>query len=650
MVQQAIALHQRGQIGDAESLCRQVLAVEPDHADALYLLGLATFQGDDPSQAVGLIRRAASLKPRNWLFQGNLANVLFQLGNYAEAMAAYRQAATLKSDEPQFPMGIANCHACGGNYPEAEAQLRTLVQRFPRHALAWFNLANSVRDQGRPEEAVNLYSRAIGLDPGIVDAHVNLGHALRAVNHPEDAIRAYSDALDITPGNVPARVNLAAALTDLGRFVEAEEICRKIISGVPGSAQARVCLGAALRHQGRLLEALPHYRKALELDPSDAHANEDCGLVLGELGEFGEAFRYLCRALQENGDSAATQVGLGGLLLGAGQMADGWRGYMLRPSAELLRKLPELKLSSDLPPELAGKHFCVLREQGLGDEIFFLRWARELYLRGARISYRASDKLGGLLQGADFIHELRAEDAPLPEADASILLGDLPLVLTALPSSRLPGGSLGPVDSALPQFAQRVAIFFPPLPPTIRLLPDAARVRELGEKLRALGDPPYIGVTWRGGAPPVEQTWQHWVLFKEIPLEELARALGPVSGTVISIQRNPKETEHSMLSGLMGRPVHDLSKLNSDLEDMLALLALLDDYVGVSNTNMHLRAAVGRTARVLVPRPVEWRWMISGNESPWFPGFRVYRQGPNAGWEAAIARLRGDLLAAYGSG
>jgi hypothetical protein len=181
-------------------------------------------------------------------------------------------------------------------------------------------------------------------------------------------------------------------------------------------------------------------------------------------------------------------------------------------------------------------------------------------------------------------------------------------------------------------------------------LPDAARVRELGEKLRALGDPPYIGVTWRGGAPPVEQTWQHWVLFKEIPLEELARALGPVSGTVISIQRNPKETEHSMLSGLMGRPVHDLSKLNSDLEDMLALLALLDDYVGVSNTNMHLRAAVGRTARVLVPRPVEWRWMISGNESPWFPGFRVYRQGPNAGWEAAIARLRGDLLAAYGSG
>ncbi len=649
MVQQAIVLHQRGQIGDAESLCRQVLAVEPDQPDALYLLGLAAFQGGNPSQAAELIRKAASLRPRNWMFQGNLAIVLFQLGNYAEAVAAYRQAAMLKPDEPQFPMGIANCHACSGNHSEAEAQLRALVQGFPRYALGWFNLANSVRDQGRPEEAANLYRRAIGLDPGIVDAYVDLGNALRALNRPEDAKRAYGDALDVRPGYVLARVNLAWVLVDLGRFAEAEEICRKIISDEPGLAPAHACLGTALRYQGRLHEALPSYRKALELDPSDANASKECGLVLGELGELGEAVRCLFRAYQLNGDAASMHVGLDALLLAAGRMADGWRDYSLRPDAERLQKLPGLKLSPNLPPALAGKHICVLREQGPGDELFFLRWVRELHLRGARISYRAGDKIGGLLRGADFIHELLAEYAPLRDADARILLGNLPHALTALPSSPLPRGSLEPVGSAAPQFAQRIAIFFPPPPPSIRLSPDAARVRALGEKLRALGDPPYIGVTWRGGTPPAEQSGKAWLLFKEIPLEKLARVLGPVSGTVISIQRNPKETENSVLSGLAGRPVHDFSKLNADLEDMLALLALLDDYVGVSNTNTHLRATVGRTARVLVPRPVEWRWMISGNESPWFPGFRVYRQGPDGDWELALGRLRGDLLAAFGS-
>ena len=78
---------------------------------------------------------------------------------------------------------------------------------------------------------------------------------------------------------------------------------------------------------------------------------------------------------------------------------------------------------------------------------------------------------------------------------------------------------------------------------------------------------------------------------------------------------------------------------------MLALLALIDDYVGVSNTNMHLRAAAGKTARVLVPCPAEWRWMASGS-SPWFPGFGIYRQALNGRWEDALTALRRDISAA----
>jgi hypothetical protein len=81
---------------------------------------------------------------------------------------------------------------------------------------------------------------------------------------------------------------------------------------------------------------------------------------------------------------------------------------------------------------------------------------------------------------------------------------------------------------------------------------------------------------------------------------------------------------------------------------MLALLALIDEYVGVSNTNMHLRAAVGRTACVLVPQPAEWRWMQSGQHSPWFPGFRIYRQKLSGDWRQAVNALRSHLEANYG--
>jgi hypothetical protein len=75
---------------------------------------------------------------------------------------------------------------------------------------------------------------------------------------------------------------------------------------------------------------------------------------------------------------------------------------------------------------------------------------------------------------------------------------------------------------------------------------------------------------------------------------------------------------------------------------MLALLSLLDDYVGVSSTNVHLLASLGRTGRILVPFPPDWRWQASG-ESAWFPGFATYRQDSAGQWSNAFGHLRADI-------
>ena len=73
-------------------------------------------------------------------------------------------------------------------------------------------------------------------------------------------------------------------------------------------------------------------------------------------------------------------------------------------------------------------------------------------------------------------------------------------------------------------------------------------------------------------------------------------------------------------------------------------LFALDEYVGVSNANMHLLAGIGKTARVLVPYPGEWRWMRRAGPSPWFPNFSLYRQPQSRDWSGALQELRGDLF------
>ena len=142
------------------------------------------------------------------------------------------------------------------------------------------------------------------------------------------------------------------------------------------------------------------------------------------------------------------------------------------------------------------------------------------------------------------------------------------------------------------------------------------------------------GLTWRAGIKDKRK------LYKEAPL---ATTLKNLPFTVLVLQRLPEADEIEAFTRALGRAAHNLSALNDDLEDILALLALLDDYVGVSNTNMHLMAGLGKTARVLVPHPPEWRWMAEGEESPWFKGFAVYRQQPDKDWGGAFGGLAEDL-------
>jgi hypothetical protein len=335
-------------------------------------------------------------------------------------------------------------------------------------------------------------------------------------------------------------------------------------------------------------------------------------------------------------------------LLGQGSFSEGWAEYTHRPwPAQMRAENPRLALTNRLPDDPRGKHICVLHEQGLGDELFFLRYAPQLHAAGARITYCASAKIASLLARVPCLAQVPTGMNPPTDSDAIIMAGDLPHALSAHPASALPLTNTGASEPAraFARTACRIAVFWPPAPAPLALTALAERLAEIRVHLAQCGPGPYIGLTWRGGTPPSEQRMVVWALYKEIGIAPLAAALKDAPGTYIALQRNPAPGELDALADALGRRVHDFTALNEDLEGMLALLTLLDDYVGVSNTNMHLRAGAGKTARVLVPSPPDWRWMMNhARNSPWFPGFSIYRQSLNGEWDAALAELKRDLI------
>ncbi|MGE0720015.1 MAG: hypothetical protein AB7P02_31515, partial [Alphaproteobacteria bacterium] len=182
-----------------------------------------------------------------------------------------------------------------------------------------------------------------------------------------------------------------------------------------------------------------------------------------------------------------------------------------------------------------------------------------------------------------------------------------------------------------------------PPPPPLPLAPAPDRLARAAARLAAAGPSPWLAVTWQAGLR------RPGALLKELPPAILGRVVAGWPGTVIVLQRGARPADVAAFQACLGRPAADFGDLHESLDDMLATLAVLDEYVAVSNTNVHLRAGAGRPSRVLVPWPPEFRWRAGLERSPWFPDHPLLRQASDGGWEDALAVLARDLSRPVGA-
>jgi tetratricopeptide (TPR) repeat protein len=601
----------RGQSREAVALITRSLERAPHDAVALENLGLAQLVGGDPVAAEAALRRALEAGATNASLHMRLGLALGQQGRHFEAEAALRTAVRLAPDVPDVHMNLGSLLALQGRTDEALECLRRVVEIAPGHADAQFNIGTLLQGAGRFAEAEPAYRAALALAPDYADAHNNLGVVCERTGRSDEAVRCYRAAVAADPRHVHAWSNLGKALRERGDLAGAEQSCRRALDLDPSFADAHVNLASVRADQGRYADSRLEYESALASDP----------------GNFDAQLNYAM------------------LCLAQGDYRTGWAAYRSRPTRRRA-DTERFALDEALPGELAGRRVLLIGEQGLGEELFFLRYAPVLKALGARVACQCDVRLAGMLRRTGVFETVAVHGESTPAADLRFLLGDVPALLGPLPASpfrsrraALPDG-LRNFVAGLPQ----LATVHVPQPVPLALAPLPERVTAMRRRLAALGPPPWIGITWRAGlAPEGPFARADGSPPKQIDPLLVARALAGLPGTVLVLQREPRADEIAALGAALPGRAHDLSAVNEDLEDMLALLSLLSEYVGVSNTNMHLLAGAGGRARVLVPHPPEWRWMLEGAASPWFPGFRSYRQAAGGDWSAALASLAADL-------
>ena len=564
---QAYEAFSRGKLEESNRLCTAILERKPGDARANHLAAAIALQRNDAAAALRHIDHTIGSEPGLALAFHTRGMALRALGRGEEAESALRHALSLQPGMAEAHASLGYCAMDRGDLDAAQSHLE-----------------ESLRRQARAPEVIN----ALGTL-----------HARRGDD--ERAAAAFESALKIQPGMAQASNNLGVVRMRQHRNAEAAEHFGRALASSPGDAAAWGNLANAMRRMGRYVEAEQAYRRALSLAPSNALLWRNTGRFLREAGRFAEAQQCLERAVALAGSPEAHRS-LAFVLLQSGDFARGWKEYRWRdgPPDETAEAALRAAIAAATPIELVG-------EQGLGDMLFFLRWAT--LLAPAPLRWRGDERIADLLGPTGLFAGEPA--AGQPAASAAIRVGDLPALLE---SASCP----------------------PPLP----MKPPPAALEAARAMLAQAGPPPYVAVAWRAGVPSKDQDDYS---NKELPLADFARVLAPLSATVVSIQRAPRPGETESLAKALGRAVVDCSRDNDDLQRMAGLLGALDRYVGVSSTNAHIAASLGLGCSILVSRSWEWRYGNEGLTSPWFPTFKLYRESAAAGWSQALAGLGADL-------
>ncbi len=617
---EAVQRFRQQDFAGAERLCAQILRRESNNTGALHLLGVVHLSAGDPRQAITLLGKALLYAPGDAAILENLGLAQLAARDALAAERVFRKLIDSGSSHGLLHMRLGLALNLQGRFADAESALRMALALSPDEPDVYLNLGNVLAAQERDEAAVAVLDTMLVKWPQHRDALYNRGALLQKLRRFEEASAAYADAIRVDPAHMDSHNNRGIVLEQMGRLDEAMACYRKVLDLDVAHVHALSNLGKALRTQGRLEESARSCQRALDIEPTFVDALLNLAGVRGEQGATVEALQLYQRILELSPDDAEAHRSYGMLCLGMGRFEEGWRHYQWRPQRKQALTAGIIPDAS-LPDDIAGKRVLLIGEQGIGDEVFFLRYAVAIKQRGAHLVCLCDDKIASILQRAELFNQIAVHGAALPDGDVRFLVGDLPLVVGTAAAERW---NVQPASLCLTVLEERV--------------------RAMRTHLAGVGPAPYIGITWRAGTPPEEQQGRvDRALFKQVPLAQFGAALEQIPGTVISLQRKLRAGEMDAAKSAFRRDVHDFSRVNDDLEDMLALLTLMHEYVGVSNTNMHLMAGLGGRARVLVPNPPEWRWMCHGTVSPWFAGFALYRQSTDGDWTKALRDLALDL-------
>ena len=274
-----------------------------------------------------------------------VGNCLFKNGKTEEAIKHYTEALRINPYADRAHNNLGNAYALLGRPDKADREYRAALA-MRANPVAYYNLGNLYSRQGKLNESVAYYEKALEIQPDYPEVHTNLADVLTRLGRLDEAAEHAAEVQRLMPNSAEAHYRMAGILVQRKDFNGAMVQYREAIRLKPDYAEAHYSLGSALALQGHLDEAFEAFTDAVKLRPNYADAHFNLGVVYDTRNdEMPQAMKEYRLAIKDQPGHFEAHINLAIDLYISGKYAESWnevklaRKYGGKPNPDFVKAL-----------------------------------------------------------------------------------------------------------------------------------------------------------------------------------------------------------------------------------------------------------------------------------------------------------------------
>jgi len=237
---------------------QEAINLDPKHADAYDNMGFAYYRKGNYDSAIEMCEKAISINPEYANAYDNMGVIYAHKGDFDKAIEMYEKAISINPEFAEAYDNMGSAYAKKGNYDKA-----IYVNIGKDKSIAYTK-------KGNYDKAIELFEKAISINPEYADAYFNMGLAYDYKGNYDKAIEMYEKAVSINTKYAAAYNNMGSAYDDKGNHDKAIEMYEKAISIKPEYADAYFNMGVSYGQQGNYDKAISCLKKAAILGSKEA--------------------------------------------------------------------------------------------------------------------------------------------------------------------------------------------------------------------------------------------------------------------------------------------------------------------------------------------------------------------------------------------